>query len=52
VERDGKYWIDLLLGTDRPRRALDGGAGAVSILHAEDEALARFVRERQPYLLY
>jgi uncharacterized protein YbbC (DUF1343 family) len=52
VEREGRYWIDLLLGTDRPRRALDAGAGAVSILHAEHEALARFVRERQPYLLY
>ena len=52
VERDGTYWIDLLLGSDRPRRALDAGAGAMSILRAEDEAVARFVRERQSYLLY
>jgi len=52
IRQGGRYWIDLLLGTDRPRRALEEGLGVEEILRREEPALRRFVAEREGHLLY
>jgi uncharacterized protein YbbC (DUF1343 family) len=52
VKSGNRYWIDLLLGTDRPRLALDSRVGTDEILEREREAVERFLRERRSYLLY
>ena len=49
---DGRYWIDRLLGTDRPRRAIDEGASVADILEREQGALERFAAVRAEHLLY
>ena len=52
VRRGEGYWIDLLLGTDRPRRALDEGMAVDAIVGQEASELARFIEHRRAYLLY
>ncbi len=52
VRRGERYWIDLLLGTDRPRRALENGMVVDAIVGLEASELARFVERRRAYLLY
>jgi uncharacterized protein YbbC (DUF1343 family) len=52
VRNERGYWIDLLLGTDRPRLALEAGVPLERILEQERTAIESFVRERKPYLLY
>ena len=52
VKNDGKYWIDVLLGTDRPRLALEAGAPLETILLRERDSIAAFIRARKPHLLY
>jgi uncharacterized protein YbbC (DUF1343 family) len=52
VRNGERYWIDLLLGSDRPRLGIESGAGVEAILERERFAVERFLRERQPYLLY
>jgi uncharacterized protein YbbC (DUF1343 family) len=52
VKNDGKYWIDVLLGTDRPRLALEAGAPLETILQRERDSIADFIRDRKPHLLY
>ena len=52
VRRGERYWIDLLLGTDRPRRALEKGMAVDAIVGREAPELARFVERRRAYLLY
>jgi uncharacterized protein YbbC (DUF1343 family) len=52
VTNERGYWIDLLLGTERPRLALDAGVPLDRILERERSAIENFVRERKPYLLY
>jgi hypothetical protein len=49
--RDGAA-LDALLGTKRPRRALDAGASVEEILRADAPAVEAFRRSRQPWLLY
>src|SRR5262249_59119328 len=44
--------IDLLAGGDRIRRAIERGASLDRIVRAWRTDLARFARERLPYLLY
>jgi uncharacterized protein YbbC (DUF1343 family) len=51
-KRGETYWIDLLLGTDRPRRSLDAGVSARDIFSREGTAVLRFVEERRKHLLY
>jgi uncharacterized protein YbbC (DUF1343 family) len=49
---EGRYFVDLLLGSDEPRRLLDERAGAAEVMaswKAESEA---FAGQRQPFLLY
>lgn len=51
--KDGdRYWIDLLLGTDRPRLALEAGVAVEEVLARERTSIERFLRERGAYLLY
>ena len=52
ARRGEGYWIDLLLGTDRPRRALDEGMAVDAIVGQEASELARFIEHRRAYLLY
>ena len=52
IRRGDRYWIDRLLGTDRPRRALDRGDRVADILAREKEELERFLAERTSQLLY
>ncbi|WP_430981082.1 hypothetical protein [Thermalbibacter longus] len=48
----GSHVVDLLLGSDRPRRALDAGATPAEVLSGWTED-ARAFRERcRPLLLY
>ncbi len=46
------YWLDLLLGTDRIRRGMEEGVAASDLLDAEAAAVAAFLEERRPHLLY
>ncbi|GHO42346.1 exo-beta-N-acetylmuramidase NamZ domain-containing protein [Ktedonospora formicarum] len=48
----GRYFIDLLLGSDKPRLALDAGASVEDITAGWHEQTAAFERRRVPYLLY
>ncbi len=50
--RDGLYFIDLLFGSDRPRRALQDGAEVADLMKGWPDALDEFRRKRQPFLLY
>jgi len=52
VLNDGRYWIDRLLGTDRPRRAIERDVPVEQVLESERPALERFVRVRAEHLLY
>jgi uncharacterized protein YbbC (DUF1343 family) len=49
---DGGYFIDLLLGGNGPRRALDGGATPAEIIAGWRDAEGTFERRRRPFLLY
>ncbi len=44
--------FDRLAGTDRIREAIEAGAGPDEIREGWDDALAEFVRMREPYLIY
>ncbi|MDP9469079.1 MAG: DUF1343 domain-containing protein [Chloroflexota bacterium] len=50
--REGRYAIDLLLGSDHPRRALDGGGGVAEVTAGWDEEARAFEERRRPFLLY
>jgi uncharacterized protein YbbC (DUF1343 family) len=52
VREGDRYWIDLLLGTDRPRLELDAGLGVAAVLQQEQASVDRFLQERRGYLLY
>ena len=47
-----RYWLDLLLGTDRIRLGLEQGVGAAALLDREQIEVQRFLEERRPHLLY
>ncbi len=49
---DRPYFIDLLLGSDKPRRALDEGATPDEIMVNWASETADFDVRRQPFLLY
>ena len=46
------YWIDLLSGSDRMRRAIDAGAMTDDVVRGWQDELAAFNRMRERYLLY
>jgi uncharacterized protein YbbC (DUF1343 family) len=50
--REGRYFLDLLLGSERPRQLLDDGAGATAVMARWAEESALFAERRRPFLLY
>jgi uncharacterized protein YbbC (DUF1343 family) len=52
VKRGEDYWIDRLLGSERPRLALEAGVPVESILEEVRASVQSFRREREKYLLY
>lgn len=51
-DREGKYSLDLLLGSDRPRRMLDAGDSVAQITAGWEEDASAFEERRRPFLLY
>jgi uncharacterized protein YbbC (DUF1343 family) len=49
---DGRFFVDLLLGSDQHRRALDDGSDVTDVIAGWDEQRRAFEARRQPYLLY
>ena len=49
---DGGYFVDLLLGSDRPRLALTAGADVDEVMGGWAEAAEAFSDRRRPFLLY
>lgn len=47
-----RYWLDLLLGTDRVRQGIDAGVPVGELMASEDAAVAEFLEERNRHLLY
>lgn len=47
-----RYFVDLLLGSDKPRMALDAGASPDEIMAEWTAECAAFTGRRQPFLLY
>ncbi len=52
VREGERYWLDELLGTDRPRQAIEAGVSVEEMLDREQAALAQFHRLRAAHLLY
>ena len=48
----GRFFLDLLLGSDRPRQQLDTGASVAEITADWPDDVAAFAERRRPYLLY
>jgi uncharacterized protein YbbC (DUF1343 family) len=48
----GKFFVDLLLGSDLPRRALVEGAAVADVIAGWDEQRRAFEARRRPFLLY
>ena len=49
---DGRPFLDLLLGSDRPRRALDAGADVGEVAADWTGEADAFAQRRRPFLLY
>ncbi len=49
---DGRYFVDLLFGSDRPRRALDEGAAVSEVTMGWSEDARGFEERRRPFMLY
>jgi len=47
-----RYWLDLLLGTDRVRRGIDAGIPVDDLVASEAAAVGEFLEERSRHLLY
>ena len=47
-----RYWLDLLLGTDRVRRGIDAGIPVDDLMASEAAAVTEFLEERSRHLLY
>ena len=47
-----RYWLDLLLGTDRIRVGIERGEPVANLMDDADEAVRRFLPERSRHLLY
>jgi uncharacterized protein YbbC (DUF1343 family) len=50
--REGRYSIDLLLGSNGPRRMLDDGATVAQVTAGWEDEARMFEERRGPYLLY
>ena len=49
---NGRYWIDLLMGTDSVRKMITDGKSAEEIRDSWADDVASFLEQRKPYLLY
>ncbi len=49
---NGGFFVDLLLGSDRPRLALTAGAAVQEVIAGWTEASSTFAERRRPFLLY
>jgi uncharacterized protein YbbC (DUF1343 family) len=49
---EGRFFVDLLLGSDQPRRMLDNGASARDVTADWGSQSATFSERRRPFLLY
>lgn len=52
TRRGREHWIDVLLGSERPRRALEAEIPLDEILEEAKASVQSFLRERDKYLLY
>lgn len=52
VKQGREYWIDVLLGSTRPRLALEAEIPLEAILAEAKSSVESFAREREKYLLY
>lgn len=50
--RGDRYWLDLLLGTDRIRRGIEQGIAVEELMDSEEVAVMEFLEERNRHLLY
>ena len=48
----GLYFVDLLLGTDAPRRAIERGGDVDAVAALWQSDIEVFRAERRPFLLY
>ena len=49
---DGRYWIDLLSGSEKLREKIEAGSSAEEIKETWVSDIAQFKKQRKPYLLY
>ncbi len=49
---NGKYFFDLLMGTDKVRKSIDNGVEVSDIIKVWDQELNDFLEKRKKYLLY
>lgn len=49
---NGGFFVDLLLGSDRPRQDLTAGAAVQEVIAGWTEASSTFAERRRPFLLY
>ena len=52
IKQSGKFWIDVLAGTDALRKQIDQGLSEEEIKKTWQEDLAKFQKIRSKYLLY
>lgn len=51
-DKEGRYWIDKLTGTDMVRRQIEYGMTAAEIKAGWQTEIRAFAEQRRPYLLY
>ncbi len=51
-DKEGRYWVDKLVGTDDVRRRIEMGQSAAEIKDSWQEEIEAFKTQRRPYLLY
>ena len=51
-DKEGRYWIDKLAGTDEVRLQIEAGMSAREIKDGWQDEIRSFMEQRRPYLLY
>ncbi|MBR0185861.1 MAG: DUF1343 domain-containing protein, partial [Synergistaceae bacterium] len=51
-DKEGRYWVDKLVGTDDVRLRIEMGQSAAEIKDSWQEEIEAFKAQRRPYLLY
>ena len=52
ANKNGRYWIDLLSGSDKLRKMIEAGKSASEIKESWQSDIQAFKTQRKPYLLY